>query len=189
MYGNAYGTTAYGDSGSTGKFYSQEVSDSIEFSDSIIRGVIKSVDETLHISEAIQSAWTLRRTITDNISVSDTFSYAMVYLKIVTDRIAVSASISRVIAFARTLTENISTSDTLSSIKTYGRTFTENLAISEAITKTKMLVRIISDSIEFSDVIIVNVLERLRNAISIMKGYVRIGKKEDKPRIDRGGGR
>ena len=133
-----------------------------------------TISETVTLSEVINKS--LRTTIAEVLTMSETLPRTIKHT--FEDLVTMSETQIRKIGF--TISETITMSEDL--YRKLRLTIAETITMSESIFRTFRLT--IIDVATMTDTVIPNILERIRNAIGIIKQFVTVGWKKDQVSVD-----
>jgi len=94
---------------------------------------VRTLTETVNISDSITRMFTGSRTLNENVTVSDSLARMLGLTRLLSDSTTISDSINRVYGAVRTLTDNTVISDSLVKVKAVFKTLTENVSISDSV--------------------------------------------------------
>jgi len=123
---------------------------------------IRTLIETLTLTEAIAKIKVYVRTLTD--SIAHTLSAIRTTGKVFLNSITHTETFSRIVTFIRTLTDSITHTESFSRIATFIRTLTDSITHTEAL--AKKIVRTLSDLIAYTETFIKALVRTLTETIT-----------------------
>jgi len=114
---------------------------------------IRSISNTIGITDVLSKSATFIKSIADIINGSDTLNRSATFPRIITDDISITSIVSKVGTFVRTIADNIGITDVISRVRTFIRAIVDSVGVTDVISRVGTFVRAIADDIDITSVI------------------------------------
>jgi hypothetical protein len=135
---------------STGNSYVKSIAESVSVSDAVARVIVgaRSITETISVSDAITRQAIVARSIAESITApSDAVAVVTGYARSVSESISASDSVVRAFVGARNISESVSASDSVSRLVVSARSISESVTVSDSIARFFAGHRAIAESV------------------------------------------